>query len=340
MASITQRDGRWRVRITRKGHPTIARTFDLRRDAEAFAAVTEASIAQGTYRAPEAKPVAFRELVERYRTEVTPTKRGSSQEGYLLGAILRPESVAAPLLGRNVAEISPADVARWRDARGRQVKPATLGREWATLGHVLAHAEREWSIPLQSGNPFRQARKPQIINSRERRVTDAELDAICDASESAPLVALVRLAVETGARRSELLSLRWADIDLGKRLARLAHGATKNGFGRTLPLSSRAIAVLETIPRRPDGKVFGLRADSVTQAFARAVERAHEKAKDRGAGFLVGLHFHDLRHEALSRLAEQGWSATEIAAVSGHRTLALVQRYVHHRPEALAAKLA
>ena len=67
---------------------------------------------------------------------------------------------------------------------------------------------------------------------------------------------------------------------------------------------------------------------------------AETKAKDKGAGFLVGLHFHDLRHEALSRLAEQGWSATEIAAVSGHRTLALVQRYVHHRPEALAAKLA
>lgn len=336
MASITARDGRWRVRITRKGHPCITKTFDLKRDAEAFAATTEADLARGTYR-PQDATTTLRTLVERYRDAVTPSKRGASQEGYLLGAILRPEAVARPMLARLVSEISPADVAHWRDARLKQVKPATLAREWATLGHVLAHAEREWSIPLPNGNPIRQARKPRVMNAKDRRVTDEEIDAICTASQSGHLGHLIRLAVETGARRGELLALRWSEIDLKRRTARLPAGSTKNGHARVLPLSPRALAVLETMPRRLDGKLFDLRADSVTQAFARAV--AHAK-RGQGAGFLDGVTFHCLRHEALSRLAEQGWQATEIASVSGHRTLQLVQRYVHHRPEDLAAKMA
>jgi integrase len=339
MASITQRDGRWRVRITRKGHQPVTKTFDLKRDAEAFAATVEADIARGIYRAQDSK-ATFRELVERYRTEVTTLKRGASQEGYLLGAILAAESVARPLLDRFVAEISPAIVATWRDARLKQVKPATLAREWATLAHVLAHGEREWSVPLPQGNPFRQVRKPQVLNQRDRRVSDDEINAICSATGSLHLEAIVRLAVETGARRSELLAFRWAAIDLKRRTAKLAAGTTKNGHGRALPLSTRAIAVLETMGRRLDGKVFDLRPDSVTQAFSRAVERAKKTYTGEDAGFLVGLSFHALRHECLSRLAERGWSATEIAALSGHRTLQLVQRYVHHRPEDLALKLA
>lgn len=339
MASLTQRDGKWRVRITRKGHPCISRSFDLKRDAEIFAAVTEADLARGLFRAKDTI-TTLRALVVRYRDEVTPHKRGSRQETYLLNAILRPESVAASMMARLVAEISPADVARWRDARLKQVKPATLAREWATLGHVLSHAEREWSIPLPNGNPFRQARKPQVLNQRDRRVRDDELDAICAVTESAHLAALVRLAVETGARRGELLALRWSEIDLKRRTARLPTGTTKNGHARVLPLSPRALAVLEAMPRRPDGKLFDLRADSVTQAFSRAVAHAKRIYTGEDAGFLEGVTFHCLRHEALSRLAEQGWGATEIASVSGHRTLQLVQRYVHHRPEDLAAKMA
>lgn len=339
MASITQRDGKWRVRITRKGHPAVGRTFDLKRDAEAFAATVEADLARGTYRDRDTT-TTLRDLVARYLVEVTPTKRGASQEAYLLGAVLRPESAAKPMAARLVADISPADVAKWRDARLKQVKPATLAREWATLGHVLAHAEREWSIPLPNGNPFRQARKPKVLNARDRRVSDAEIDAICSASQSDHLAHLVRLAVETGARRGELLALTWANIDIKRRTARLPSGTTKNGHGRVLPLSPRALAALEAMPRRLDGKLFDLRADSVTQAFARAVAHAQRSYKGQDAGFLVGVSFHCLRHEALSRLAEQGWQATEIASVSGHRTLQLVQRYVHHRPEDLARKLA
>lgn len=339
MASITQRDGKWRVRITRKGHPCISRSFDLKRDAEAFAATVEADLARGTYRDRDTI-TTLRAIVVRYRDEVTPSKRGSRQETYLLNALLRPESVAQPMLDLLVAEISPSDVARWRDARLKQVRPATLHREWATLAHVVAHGEREWSIPLPNGNPFGKVRKPQVLNQRDRRVSDAEIVAICAATESAHLGQLVRLGVETGARRGELLALTWSNIDLKRRTARLPSGTTKNGHARVLPLSPRALAVLEAMARRPDGKLFDLRADSVTQAFSRAVAHAKRIYTGEDAGFLEGVTFHCLRHEALSRLAEQGWGATEIATVSGHRTLQLVQRYCHHRPEDLARKMA
>lgn len=338
MASITQRGGKWRVRVTRKGHTPITKTFDLKRVAEAFAATVEADLARGTYRPPSCNQT-FKELLARYLLEVTPTKRGASQEGYLLGALLRPESVARPMLAKLASEVQPADVAAWRDARMKEVKPATLAREWAVLSHILATAEREWSLNLPT-NPFTKARKPAIHNGKDRRITDEEIDTICQTSESPHLEALVRLALETGARRGELLALRWPSIDLKKRTARLDAGTTKNGHARVLPLSSKAVAVLSSIPRHPDGKVFDLRADSVTQAFSRAVEHARRTVgKDKGTGFLEGVTFHGLRHECLSRLAEAGWSATEIAAVSGHRTMQMVSRYVHHRPEALAAKL-
>lgn len=342
MATIRKRGDKFQVRVQLQGFDPVAKSFTTRRDAEAWGKVTESEMLRGVFikRTDTERTPTLRALVERYRDEVTPSKRGASQEGYLLGAILRPESVAQPMLDLLVTEISPADVARWRDARLKQVKPATLAREWATLGHVLAHGAREWSIPLPNGNPFRQARKPQVMNAKDRRVSDAEIDAITVATESAHLAGLVRLAVETGARRGELLALTWSNIDLKRRTARLPSGTTKNGHARVLPLSPRALAVLEAMPRRLDGKLFDLRADSVTQAFSRAVAHAKRDYKGEDAGFLEGVTFHCLRHEALSRLAEQGWGATEIAAVSGHRTLQLVQRYVHHRPEDLARKMA
>lgn len=342
MATIRKRGDKFQVRVQLQGFDPVAKSFTTRRDAEAWGKVTESEMLRGVFikRTDTERTPTLRALVVRYRDEVTPSKRGSRQETYLLNALLRPESAAASMMARLVAEISPADVARWRDARLKQVKPATLAREWATLAHVLSHAEREWSIPLPNGNPFGKVRKPQVLNQRDRRVSDAEIDAITAITESAHLGQLVRLAVETGARRGELLALTWSNIDIKRRTARLPSGTTKNGHARVLPLSPRALAVLEGMARRPDGKLFDLRADSVTQAFSRAVAHGRRDYKGEDAGFLEGVTFHCLRHEALSRLAEQGWGATEIASVSGHRTLQLVQRYVHHRPEDLARKMA
>ncbi|EQD25943.1 phage integrase family protein, partial [mine drainage metagenome] len=108
--------------------------------------------------------------------------------------------------------------------------------------------------------------------------------------------------------------------------AHLPH--TKNGSARDVPLSSRAVAILHALPRRIDGRVFGLRPDSVTQAFERAAQRAG----------IENLRLHDLRHEATSRLAEKLPNLIELAAVTGHKDLRMLKRYYHPRATDLAKK--
>jgi integrase len=137
---------------------------------------------------------------------------------------------------------------------------------------------------------------------------------------------LVLLALETAMRRGELLALRWGHIDLAKQTAYLP--LTKNGFSRTVPLSRAAVKLLQALPRAIDGKVFPLTPNAVKQAWERARARAG----------LTDLHFHDLRHEATSRLAER-LNVLELASVTGHRDLRMLQRYTHLSPESLASKI-
>lgn len=348
MASIVKRGESWLVRIVRKGQKPVRKSFHTKRDAEAFAAVIESEMARGVYRRVEDETTSFRELLERYKVFISQGQRGAAKEAKRVATLLKPECAARAMLDKTVASLTAQDVARWRDRRAPEVAPATLVREWAIFGHVLEVARLEWGFG-QLANPFKDVRKPKVINQRDRRVTSDELDAIVAATQSVELGAFIRLAIETGARRGELVTLAWNGIDLKRHIARLQTGTTKNGHGRTLPLSPAACSLLEGIPRRLDGgTVFSLRPDSVSQAFRRALLRARKayeaKCIEQGcqpeAGYLQGIRPHDARHEACSRMAELGLSATELAAISGHRTLQLLARYVHHRPEQLAEKLA
>ena len=349
MASISKRGGAWRVRIIRKGYPPISKSFPTKRDAQAFAAVTESEMSRGVFKVPASVGCeTLRDLMQRYKAEVTPAKRGRSKEDRRISCLLMPGATSAPLLDKALADLEALDVSRWRDARIKDVAPATLLREWAIFSHAIETARLEWGF-AELRNPFKGVRKPAVRNRRDRRVSAAELAAICAATGSAELALMVSLAVETGARRGEILSLQWSAIDLQKRVAVLADDSTKNGHSRTLPLSPAALDLLRSMPRRLDGgPVFTLRPDSVSQGFGRAVARARRayEAQCAQAGtvpdpnFLTDLRFHDTRHEACSRLAEKGFSTLEIASVSGHRTLQLLTRYVHLRPEALAEKLA
>ena len=136
---------------------------------------------------------------------------------------------------------------------------------------------------------------------------------------------------------------------------------TKNGDARTVPLSTRAVAILAALPvpkaddeeeragadERRSGKVFPTTAMALRKGFTRAIERAQEqyiadcKAAKRKplAAFLADVHFHDTRHEAASRLAEKLSNVLELSAVTGHRDLRMLKRYYHPRAEDLARKL-
>ena len=146
-------------------------------------------------------------------------------------------------------------------------------------------------------NPVRQITPPMMNRSRQRRATDGELARLmaCAHTRSFWLAAMIQMAVETGMRRSELLSMLWDDVDVSARTIYLAH--SKNGHPRTVPLSSAAVRTLETIPRI-EARVFPITAN----AFRLAWERLRARAG------VTGLRFHDLRHEAVSRFFEKGLS--------------------------------
>jgi integrase len=159
----------------------------------------------------------------------------------------------------------------------------------------------------------------------------------------------VILALETGMRLGELANLTWERLDLPRQVAHLAD--TKNGSARSIPLSMRAAQALSALPHALPGKVFPVHVDTIKQAFRSAVARGRRALErelaDIGMGqdaiqsnpLLTDLRFHDLRHEAVSRLFERGLNPMEVAAISGHKTLAMLQRYTHLRAEDLVLKL-
>jgi len=322
MAYFQERDnGTVTARIRRHG-VMKSETFTAKADAEAWARKVESEIERGLWRdSTEAERTTLAEALDRYEREKTGEKRGEVQERSVLRG-LRDE----PLSRLTLARIRSADVAtmaeRWKRAG---LAPATVRRRLSVLSHVFATAAREWGME-NLANPVALLKLPPLRNARERRVSDEEINAVIAASNSALLPPVMRLAVETAMRRGEIVGMRWEHVDLRRRVAHLPE--TKNGTSRDVPLSRAAGAVLEALPRRLDGCVFGCRQDVITQAFARACERAE----------IEDLRFHDLRHEATSRLAER-LEMHELMKVTGHKDPRMLARYYHPRAADLAKKL-
>ena len=340
MAAIEQLpSGLWRARVRRQGHPTQSKSFRLKLDAERWAARIEGEQDRGTWRdTSTSDKITLAALLTDYASAV---QHKASTMPYLLKRL-------ADDLGRHsLATLTPAVLVAWRDRRLECVAPGTVQRELSALGGALTWAIKDRLIALPAGNPVSAIRRPQTGRARDRRLEPGEeqrlLEALGDHAGTVQgakragayrvgtrnpwMRPLVQFAVETAMRQGEMLALRWENVDIEARTAYLED--TKNGESRTVPLSSRALAVLEVLPRPPGGQVFPLTAQAVKLAWKRACKRAG----------IEGLHFHDLRHEATSRLAEKLPNLIELAAVTGHKDLRMLKRYYHPRAADLAKKL-
>jgi integrase len=324
MASIRFRTNKWQCRIQRQGFPILSKAFDTKEDALRWSRGIERSMDLGEYTSAESTTTTLTDLLDRYEKEVTPSKRGAPQEKYRL-AVIRRDKIAS----LNIKSITSAEVAAFRDRRLAKVKPITVLHDLCTLSAVFEHARLEWSFPI--ANPVKGIRKPSMGQGRDRRLNGDEKERLlaalhnCRSSWIAPLF---EFSIETACRRSEALKLKWADVDLCKRIAVLK--GTKNGDNRVIPLSGKAVQVLSAIPRDLKGSVFPVPMPTVRSAFEQACKRA----------CIQDLRWHDLRHEAVSRLHERGLSTVEVAAISGHKTLACLARYSHMKVERLAERLA
>lgn len=338
--NIRPRGNRWQARVTVAGQ-SVSKTFTARSDAERWARHQQVLMERGEW-TPPASAVTLADVITRYEQQVLPLKRGAAQEKYILRAWK-----SSPLGQRRIDAIKPADIAQARDRRMEEVSPTSVRRYLDTLSGVFQVAIRDWE--LITSNPVGSIRKPSSGRARDRRVLPEEAERIVAATRSTDLPAIVALALQTAMRRGEILDLRWSHIDFTTRTALLP--LTKNGEPRTVPLTRKAVEVLRGVPRGSDDRVFRKNGTSLSECFRRAAQRAREayERERLAAGaspaeverdkFLRDIRLHDCRHERVSNLVESGFNLAEVAAVSGHKTLACLKRYTHVKPAHLVARL-
>jgi integrase len=319
-------DRQWHVQIRKSGYPVQTKTFTTRSDAEKWATIIESEMERGVFVSrTESEATLVSEIIDRYRREVLPSKRGAASDESRLKTLNTHFGVY------KLASITSTAVSKYRDARLKSVGPQSVIHEINLLNRVLKAATMDWGIALPGGLPTAQVRKPTKPHGRNRRVSQEEIDSILAHSESSELATIICLAVETAMRRGELAGLTWVNIDLKKCVAHLPK--TKTDSPRNVPLSKAAVRALKKLPRSiSEGKVFQLQAESISQAFERACSPHRANLTD--------LRFHDLRHEATSRLFEKGLNVMEVATITGHKTLDMLKRYTHLKAEDLAKKLA
>ncbi len=349
MAYFEQRKTGWLAQVRRKGMPSISRTFDLKVDAEAWAREVEREAQRGNVAAlrQDAQRTTVADVVARYVAGPVQSLRSARDVS------ARCKRAADRFGAYFLANVRAADVAAWRDDLLREGYSAqSVVHHINALSAVLAFAQRDLSIDLPQGNPCRVIRKPSTGSARNRRLKPGELDYLLRATDSGRadrmpgLRQIIILAVETSMRLGELLALQWQHVDLKAHTAHLPR--TKNGEARTVALSSVAVTALQALPRRLDGRVFGwAAADSFEKTWVRSKARAHAfyEADCSADGvrpdpaFLADLRFHDLRHEATSRLFEKGLGIMEVASMTGHKSLSMLKRYTHVDAAKLAKKL-
>ena len=327
MATFRNRHGKWQARVARKGLQPVSKSFQNKQDAERWARQVEADIDRGSYtNVALAERTLLKDIIERYIQEVTLQTRSMREDRYRLGAMMR------HWIGNlTMIQLTPAKVAQYRDERLKKVSAGATIRELAYISSIVNHSRREWGINITNPVPF--VKKPPSPQGRSRTLTNEELQRLFKGctprvkNGNIWILPMVKFALASAMRRGEMLGLHWNEVDFQKRTAHIP--LTKNGTSRTVPLSTEAIEILRGLPISLDGRVFPINGPNLSAIF----DKARRLAK------LDDFHFHDLRHMAITRMAEKLPNLIELSAVSGHKSLSMLKRYYHPKPEQLAQKL-
>ena len=338
MATIKRREGKrgvtYQVSVRVSGSKPEYGTFSRLTDARKWASEKEAELRRRRRFPQDHGKKTVAQMIERYTRDVLPHKEQDprhSQKFHLTwwsehyGHVHMQDFTASVLAeGRDCLLREPG---RYNKKRS----PSTVNRYLATISHVLSIAFNEWEWLRE--NPVRKSLKRKEPSGRVRYLDKDERKALlsaCEASRNSDLLDIVQVALGTGMRQGEILSLEWSNIDFDLCAVILRPDQTKNKSSRTIPLHGASLAALQRrsrIRRIDTPLVFPLFAVGESSAKNKDIRDAWERAvKDSGVS---DLHFHDLRHTFASYLAMSGASLIEIAELLGHKTLAMVKRYAH-----------
>lgn len=318
--------------IVRKKGKQKSATFLTKGEAVKWATELEALIERGEYSGTPA--MTFAELLDKYLKEITPTKRGKREERYRLLRIAK-----EPLGEIYLAELTKEDFKKWQNKRLTEVSADSVLRERTSISAVIKQA-MQWDYLKE--NPLATLEKPKAAPPRERRYSEEEISRIVYVSgydmQYQPITCQSRVgaaflfAIETAMRAGEICGLTWDCVNFEKRTAFLPK--TKNGYSRTVPLSTKAIEILRHLSffeSDDERRVFRLNTANLDALFRKIKQRAGLADAD--------LHFHDTRREALTRLAKK-LSVMELSKLSGHRDLSILQNtYYNPDMSELAQKL-
>lgn len=284
-------------------------------------AVRKGEIAQGKFRLAEAKRArSFSTFAGHYRHDVTALKKGAKNELYVI------KSLTAIFGKRRLNEISPQDVQCFKANRAIEVKPATVNRELTVLRHMMSTAV-EWGDITHS--PFKGIKMLEVPTKLERILghdEESKLLRACDQIRSRFLRSTIILALNTGLRRGELLSLTWDQIDLTHSTVRIVNAKSKAG-NRSIPLNKMAYSVLVELSMNrtsnyifPSNRKKDSRLHDLKKGFRRAVAFADLREN---------LRFHDLRHTFATRLVQAGVDIITVQHLLGHAKITMTARYAH-----------
>ncbi len=332
MAHIEQRtdskgNKRYRAQIRIKGQPTVSGTFNRKTDASRWVQETETEIRNGKYfHTQEAKKHTVNELIDRYEKMILPSLRSAKDRRNHF-------KLWKDIIGDlTLAEITPSKLVESRDLLTKGKTPngtirssSTVNRYFASLSHAFSLAVKEWE--WADDTPFRKISKLKEPRGRVRFLDDDERKCLLDACKvkSQPLYIIVVIALSTGARKGEILTLKWSQINL-LRGTIVLHD-TKNGERRSLPLQGYALKLVTEL-----GKIRRLDTEYLFPSHSNPSKPLSidtiwkQVVKDAK---LKNFRFHDLRHTAASYLAMNGATLAEIAEILGHKTLQMVKRYSH-----------
>lgn len=310
-------------------------SFPTKAKAVAWATMREQEIRDGAEGKMPRKSLA--DAVDRFTREVIPTHKSGDKEALRLSNMLEPRNGGqAKLPGtRQLASITVADLTDWKDKRLAEVSAATVLREFNLLQSVFEYARRDW-LWIRT-NPARDVRKPAKPAGRKTLIKPPQVDKLLlalgheegerPATNSAQVALMLLLALETGMRAGELNALTWDRVHLAGRHVDLEH--TKNGDRRQVPLSKRAVQLLETCKGLHKERVLTVQPGTRDMLFRRARDRCK-----------LAVTFHDARHTAATRIGKAGrLTVLEFCAMFGWRDPRMAMVYFNPTATELASKL-